>query len=126
MPWYNRQVGTIYLAHTATTPVASDVSDAGVRALAEGCPQLQLLDLAGCRKVTDAGVQALAKGCPGLEVLNLGRTGVTLPAAFKRAHPTQYRHRSASVAIFRLLTRQSVALRAPVASASTHATLRAR
>ena len=28
MRWYNRRVGTIYLDHNATTPVASDVSDA--------------------------------------------------------------------------------------------------
>ena len=39
--------------------------------MAENCPGLWKLDLKDCSEVTDAGVQAVAEHCPGLNSLNL-------------------------------------------------------
>ena len=54
------------------------VTDAGVCALAAGCPRLELLSLHGLRGVTDASVAALAAHCRGsLHTLDLsGCVGV--------------------------------------------------
>ena len=41
-------------------------TDAGIRALATGCPQLLSLDMSGCDNITDEGIIALATGCPQL------------------------------------------------------------
>jgi hypothetical protein len=54
----------------------NQVADAGVRALAQGCPGLQSIKLGGCDEVTDAGVSALAQGpynmgSPGLQEIDL-------------------------------------------------------
>ena len=52
---------------------AYQISRVGLRAYAEGCPQLSRVDLARCREVVeDADVMALSKGCPQLSSLNLG------------------------------------------------------
>ena len=50
---------------------SADITNAGVIALSQGCPELSKLDLCGCREITDAGVIALAQGCPELSDLNL-------------------------------------------------------
>jgi hypothetical protein len=47
------------------------IENAGVIALAQGCPGLQTIDLNGCEKVMDAGVIALAQECPGLQTIKL-------------------------------------------------------
>ena len=48
----------------------SEVTDAGVKALAKHCPGLESVNLDGCFKVTDAGVRALAEN-PGLKSVSL-------------------------------------------------------
>ena len=40
------------------------MTDAGLRRLTAGCPNLGHLDLHGCELVTDAGLERLAAGCP--------------------------------------------------------------
>ena len=65
----------------------SEVTDAGVRALAEHCPCLKSVNLVWCSKVTDAGVQALAEHCPCLKSVNLwgcSRVTLSLEGARKR------------------------------------------
>ena len=47
------------------------ISRAGLRAYAEGCPQLSSVDLSGCNHITDEYVIALSQGCPQLSYLNL-------------------------------------------------------
>ena len=52
---------------------ASDqITDAGIKALVESCPNLQSLDLAWCRRITDTGVKSLVESCPNLQSLGLG------------------------------------------------------
>ncbi|GBG30328.1 F-box/LRR-repeat protein 2 [Hondaea fermentalgiana] len=48
------------------------VRDAGVRALAHGCPGLKVFRASGCGQLTGASLRALARGCPALESLGLG------------------------------------------------------
>ena len=40
------------------------------QALAQNCSQLQLLNVGWCELITDAGVTALAVGCPDLRVVD--------------------------------------------------------
>lgn len=60
------------------------VTDRGVIAIAEGCPELEVLSLSGCWKVTDSAIRALAFQCRQLKILhltsckNLTDIGVTL------------------------------------------------
>jgi hypothetical protein len=60
------------------------VTDRGVIAIAEGCPELEVLSLSCCWKVTDSAVRALAFQCRQLKILhltsckNLTDIGVTL------------------------------------------------
>jgi Leucine Rich repeat len=42
-----------------------------ISALAEGCGQLQTIDLDGCQSITDIGVSALGHGCGQLQTINL-------------------------------------------------------
>eukprot|EP00897_Mesotaenium_endlicherianum_P009978 jgi/Mesen1/9008/ME000563S08325 len=46
-------------------------TDKALQAIAKGCPRLQSLNLGWCERLTDAGVSALAAGCAGLRVLDL-------------------------------------------------------
>ncbi len=46
-------------------------TDAGLDALAKGCPRLAFLDLCGCHTITDASVYSLSTYCPLLASLNL-------------------------------------------------------
>ena len=46
-----------------------DITDEGITMLAQCCPMLHTVDLAGCGRVTDIGIQAIAQGCPLLKVL---------------------------------------------------------
>lgn len=48
----------------------SRVSDAGLTAIAEGCP-LRKLNLCGCQLITDNGLTAIARGCPDLVYLDI-------------------------------------------------------
>ncbi len=48
-----------------------NITDVGARALAEHCPQLTSLDLSLCKRITDIGVQAVAEHCPQLTNLYL-------------------------------------------------------
>ena len=50
---------------------AHQISRVGLRAYAEGCPQLSSVDLSGCNQITDACVIALSQGCPKLSSLEL-------------------------------------------------------
>ncbi|XP_025835657.1 F-box/LRR-repeat protein 7 [Agrilus planipennis] len=55
-----------------------DVSDAGLRALAECCPNLKKLGLRNCDLVTDRGVQCVAYYCRGLQQLNIQDCQISL------------------------------------------------
>ena len=48
-----------------------DVTNTGLRQLAKQLPQLRKLSVRGCELVGDAGVAAVARGCPNLFHLNL-------------------------------------------------------
>ncbi|XP_062621364.1 uncharacterized protein LOC134282951 [Saccostrea cucullata] len=50
---------------------ASNVSDEGILAIAQGCPELKTIDLEGCFGVTDFGVLELSRHCPKLNHVNL-------------------------------------------------------
>jgi F-box/leucine-rich repeat protein 2/20 len=48
------------------------ITDAGIRAVATGCPQLQSLSIGyDGNKITDEGIAALATECPQLQSLNM-------------------------------------------------------
>lgn len=49
-----------------------DITDEGMRSLADTGVNLTRLDLTGCRRLTDEGMDALAQGCVQLEVLLCG------------------------------------------------------
>ncbi|XP_044269488.1 F-box/LRR-repeat protein 7 [Tribolium madens] len=73
----------IFLARSCTRLCAldigkCDVSDAGLRALAESCPNLKKLSLRSCDLVTDRGVQCVAYFCRGLQQLNIQDCQITL------------------------------------------------
>jgi F-box/leucine-rich repeat protein 2/20 len=49
-----------------------EITDAGIRALASGCTQLQSLNIGDCYEITDEGIRAVASGCPQLRSLDIG------------------------------------------------------
>ena len=51
------------------------ITDAGIKAVANGCPQLQSLDISRSGKITDEGIEAVANGCPQLQSLNISGCG---------------------------------------------------
>jgi F-box/leucine-rich repeat protein 7 len=58
-----------------------DVTDCGLRALAECCPNLRKLSVKSCEMVTDGGVQSVAMHCRGLQQLNIQDcSGITVAA----------------------------------------------
>ena len=48
-----------------------NITDTGLRSIAEGCPNLQPLKLNNCYSITDAGLGSIAEGCSGLQSLDL-------------------------------------------------------
>lgn len=50
-----------------------NVGDASLATAAASCPQLEVLNLSGCKRVTDEGVAAIAAACPNLVDLDLTR-----------------------------------------------------
>jgi F-box/leucine-rich repeat protein 2/20 len=48
-----------------------NITDEGIRAVANGLAQLQSLDISGCRNITDEGIRALATGCTQLQSLDI-------------------------------------------------------
>ena len=63
---------SLLLAEVRTLGFLRRTTDRSLRGL-ERFAGLQKLSLFYCRQVTDAGVVAVAKGCPGLQSLNLSR-----------------------------------------------------
>ena len=57
----------------------SDITDAGLLIIAQGCPQLKDITLIGCEKICDEGLLALAVNLPGM-------TSIDLCLAFKATH----------------------------------------
>ena len=54
------------------------VDNTKLMTIANGCPQLQSLNISECEKIskiTDAGIIALATGCPQLQSLDIGGCG---------------------------------------------------
>ena len=51
--------------------VGPQVTDIGVEDIAACCPRLKSISLAWCSKMTDAAMLALANNCPDLEILDL-------------------------------------------------------
>ena len=56
-------------------------NDARVGALAQHCPALQALDVAGCSAVSDASVARLARGCPQLSELSVSQCPLVTDAS---------------------------------------------
>ena len=73
---------------------AHRISAAGLRAYADGCPQLSFVDLTGCSEVaTEAALIALSQGCPQLSSLNLYYCDLITDAcvsALRQAYPNIY------------------------------------
>ncbi|KAI8922868.1 hypothetical protein BC831DRAFT_404480 [Entophlyctis helioformis] len=51
------------------------MTDATVEAMARHCPNLEKLDIRGCRNVSEAALRALVDNCPHLSVLKLEGPG---------------------------------------------------
>ena len=49
-----------------------EVSDDGVVALVQGCPQLEIIDLTACRNLTAVSIAAIAACCPLLKSIDIG------------------------------------------------------
>jgi Leucine Rich repeat len=49
----------------------SDITDAELLMIAQGCPQLEDITVRGCRKISDTGLLALAVNLPGLTSIDL-------------------------------------------------------
>ena len=56
-----------------------EVDNTQLMTIANGCPQLQSLDISYCDNITDEGIIALATGCPQLPV---SYTHLTLPTIY--------------------------------------------
>jgi hypothetical protein len=54
-----------------------NITDAGLEAVAECCPQLEVVSLALCEQFTDTTVVALGQHCPNLRKLNICHTATT-------------------------------------------------
>ena len=50
-----------------------NVDNAKLMTIANGCPQLQSLNICNCYNITDAGIIALATGCPQLQSLDISQ-----------------------------------------------------
>ena len=50
---------------------ASMVTDETLKALADGCPLLEHLNLYNCKLISNAGLRNMAQGCPKMECLNI-------------------------------------------------------
>ena len=48
-----------------------DMKDKGVIAMAEGCPKLQSVNLAGCKTISELAVCAIADHCKAIQMLNV-------------------------------------------------------
>ena len=57
-----------------------NVTDAALEAAAAGCPNLQNLDLRGCKTVSGAGLKVVAAGCPNLQQTSSISTSATATA----------------------------------------------
>ena len=56
----------------------SNITDTAIKALANRCPNLTSIDLAGCTNITDTAITALATHCPNLTTIFLdGCTNIT-------------------------------------------------
>eukprot|EP00096_Caligus_rogercresseyi_P014950 TRINITY_DN7405_c0_g1_i1.p1 TRINITY_DN7405_c0_g1~~TRINITY_DN7405_c0_g1_i1.p1 ORF type:complete len:571 (-),score=155.81 TRINITY_DN7405_c0_g1_i1:122-1834(-) len=55
-----------------------DVTDGGLKLLAENCPNLKKLSIKSCEMVGDKGIQTVAYYCRGLQQLNIQESPVTL------------------------------------------------
>ena len=52
----------------------SDITDAGLLMIAQGCPQLKDITLRSCKKISDMGLLALAVNLPGMTSIDLWLT----------------------------------------------------
>lgn len=53
-------------------PFPCQVTDEGVVTLAEGCPQLEVIDLNFCKKITSVSIAAIGARCSFLRSINIG------------------------------------------------------
>ena len=54
---------------TRLTYIPQTITDDGIRAVCENCPQLQTLNFSGCESLTDATLKKLGASCRGLKQL---------------------------------------------------------
>merc|ERR1712070_245671 len=59
------------MGSTVALGFCSNITDAGVIALATHCPNLTEIGLRDCSDITDAGVVALATGCRNITYINI-------------------------------------------------------
>ncbi|GIZ00825.1 hypothetical protein CEXT_734381 [Caerostris extrusa] len=55
-----------------------DVTDNGLRAISEHCPNLKKLSVKSCELITDQGLQSIAFYCRGLQQLNIQDCNITV------------------------------------------------
>jgi hypothetical protein len=58
--------------HSVRCSGAARVDDAGITALAKGCPELHTLGLRYCYQISSVGVISVARNCPNLTFLDVG------------------------------------------------------
>jgi len=69
-------------------PFTSELGDQGALALAVGCPNLEMVDLYGCRNITDKGLLNLCSKLPHLRCLNVKRCSLLKPGILESlGHP---------------------------------------
>lgn len=59
-----------HFAHLLTLPFTTRVGDEALIAVAQ-CSSLQYLNVSGCHQIGDAGLIAIARGCPQLSYLDV-------------------------------------------------------
>ena len=59
------------------------MTDAGLKLLAENCPNLKKLSVKGCSQVTDQGVGVVSYYCRGLQQLNIQEVGGVTGAGYR-------------------------------------------